>query len=64
MNQDNSMLSRILTTQNIFFVSRQKILLKRRKITSKRKKVAKKKFLEENPDRSFTNELKILQIQK
>jgi hypothetical protein len=31
---------------------------------SKKQKVAKKKFLEQNPNGSYTNELKILQIQK
>ena len=50
--------------RNVFFVSRQKVLLKKRKITSKKQKVAKKKFIELNPDKSYTNELKILQIQK
>jgi len=34
-----------LIQNNIFFVSRQKTLLKRRKNTSKKQKVAKKKFL-------------------
>ena len=37
-----------LTFKNIFFISRQKVMLKRRRIDSKKKKVAKKKFLEDN----------------
>lgn len=49
---------------NVFFASRQKVMLKKRKMTSKKQKVAKKKFLEQDPHASYTNELRILQIQK
>lgn len=60
------MLSKLtgLLSKNLFFVSRQKTLLRRRKQVSKKQKVAKKKFLEHNPNGSYTNELRILQIQK
>jgi len=53
-----------LLNKNVFFVSRQKVLLKKRKVTSKKQKVARKKFIEHNPGKSYTNELKIVQIQK